>query len=228
MWLSDYELAPSDRKSEPELSGYSHCTSPSSSRFTTPFSSEPTSPYSTRPSTPSVSQSTTPSLSFQHDEIDSGLPSETDKSFEDIVRPRKKLQRTFSLPDSELNQIEASDLQERFTTLQLEQENRELKMLTQDLQYALERLEERVNEMQKFECDSLDEPPPYVSPVPPRTFEQFHSPLIENYVPNSELPQELIPRKSRSSKKSQNIKNKVTGKAHSKKRFGEDATCCMS
>ena len=144
------------------------------------------------------------------------------------MRPRKKLHRTLSLPDSELNQIEAFDLQERFTTLQLEQENRDLKQLTQDLQSALEKLEERVNEMQRFECDSLDEPPPYVSPIPPRTFEEFSSPLSKDRAPKIELHQELVPKKNKTSKKSANYKNQKNGKTKSKKRVGEDASCCMS
>lgn len=226
MWLSDYEFEP-DRNTEPEFSGYSQCTTPSSSHVTTPFSSEPTSPFSSRPSTPSASRTTTPNISFHHDDNDSGLPSETDKSYEDVVRPRKKLQRTLSLPDSELNQIQALDLQERFTTLQLEQENRELKKLTQDLQFALEKLEEKVNEMQKFECDSLDEPPPYTSPLPERTSDS--PPIIEDLPPpKTELPQQLIPKKTKRPNKPVNRKTQANQKTKSKKALSEDSSCCMS
>lgn len=228
MWLSDYEYEP-DRNNETEFSGYSQCTSPSSSHVTTPFSSEHTTPFSSRPSTPSYSCSTTPSISFHNDDNDSGLPSETDKSFEDIARPRKKLQRTLSLPDSDLNQIQPQDLEERFATLQLEQENRELKKLTQDLQSALEKLEERVNEMQKFECDSLDDPPPYTSPIPSGTPAFYpNSPEVAQdfSFSKSELPEESIPKKNRRHHK--HAKGNTNQKIKSKKLNSEDSSCCLN
>ena len=141
VWLSDYE-------SEPDKS-YSL-----SSHATTPYNSQPTSPWSSRPSSPSSSRPNTP-LNFY--DSDSGFPSDIERSFDSLNRPRKKLYRTMSLPDSELASIQAADLHERFASLQLEQENRDLKKLTVDLQDALEKLEERVNQLQSIENDSLDE-----------------------------------------------------------------------
>ena len=120
-----------------------------SSRATTPFSSRPTTPLDSRRSSPLSSPPSSPFVGREslngNDEFDSGHPSDVERSHE-FVRKSKpaKLTRTMSLPESELSQIEANDLQQRFTTLQLEQENQELKQLTDDLQDALGNLEKRV------------------------------------------------------------------------------------
>ena len=159
VWLSDYESEREpDRKLE--LIG-SRGATPLSSHVTTPFSSRPTSPFGSQASSPFSSRPTTPSLFSKFEDEDSGLHSEIDKSYEEMIGPRKKLHRTLSLPDAELNQLRAQDLQDRFTALQLEQENRDLKKLTVELQMALEKLEERVNCLQAVENDSLEEVPSY-------------------------------------------------------------------
>ncbi len=159
VWLSDYESEREpDRKLE--LIG-SRGTTPFSSHVTTPYSSRPTSPLGSQASSPFSSRPTTPSLFSKFEDEDSGLHSEIDKSYEEMIGPRKKLHRTLSLPDAELSQLHAQDLQDRFTALQLEQENRELKKLTVELQMALEKLVDRVNCLQAVENDSLEEVPSY-------------------------------------------------------------------
>lgn len=50
--------------------------------------------------------------------------------------------RTLSLPEFELNNLKAIDLQDRFSQLQLEQENKELRLLVDQLQNALESIEQ--------------------------------------------------------------------------------------
>lgn len=159
MWLSDYESEP-DKKLELIAS---RGTTPTSSQMNTPYSSRPSSPFGSQFSSPINSRSNTPLLFSKFEDEDSGLHSENDKSYEEVIGPKKKLHRTLSLPDAELSQLRAEDLQERFTTLQLEQENRELKKLTTELQEALEKLEERVNCLQSAENDndSLDEAATY-------------------------------------------------------------------
>ena len=52
------------------------------------------------------------------------------------------LHRTLSLPEFEFSTLKASDLQERFSQLQLEQENKELRLLVDQLQNALETIEQ--------------------------------------------------------------------------------------
>lgn len=140
VWLSDYESW--DMKSEtgdPSTCVSSRATTPFSSRPTTPFDSRGTSPVSSPPSSPFVARKT-------YHGSNSVEPSDRDSSHGAIPKPKVvKLKRTLSLPESELSQIEAHDLEQRFTTLQLEQENRELKQLTDDLQDALENLEKRVH-----------------------------------------------------------------------------------
>ena len=215
VWLSDYESEP-DKLYSP--ANRSQATTPYSSRATTPYSSQPTSPYSSRPSSPSSTRPNTP-LSF-YDE-DSGLPSEIERSFESIGRSRKKLYRTLSLPDSELTSLQAADLHERFTTLQLEQENQELKKLTSDLQEALEKLEERVNEMQTIENDSLDgEALPYRSP-------QLDLPLES---PTSLYLHELpcAPSQSGTQEYFVDGKKPKNHRARSSKKKKSNSSCCVS
>lgn len=164
VWLSDYESW--DMKSEtgdPSTGVSSRATTPYSSRPTTPFDSKGSSPLSSPPSSPFVARET-----YNDDDV-SGNPSETDRPQDPIQKSKPvKLKRTLSLPESELSQIEANDLQQRFTTLQLEQENRELKQLTDDLQGALENLEKRVHSVsesdQNFDGKTSDgRTPPYSS-----------------------------------------------------------------
>lgn len=140
VWLSDYESW--DMKSEtgePSTGVSSHATTPYSSRPTTPIESKGSSPLSSPPPSPFVPRET-----FNVDEVFSSV--EISQAHDLTTKPTAvKLKRTLSLPESELSQIEANDLQQRFTTLQLEQENRELKQITDDLQDALENLEKRVH-----------------------------------------------------------------------------------
>ena len=70
--------------------------------------------------------------------------SEDDSCPNSRASSKMRLHRTLSLPESELPHINGEDLQERFTRLQLEQENRELRLLTRQLQEALEKLEARL------------------------------------------------------------------------------------
>ena len=134
-----------------------------SSRATTPFSSRPTTPLDSRRSSPLSSPPSSPFVSREFlngkDEFDSGHPSDADRSHDFLHKPKAvKLKRALSLPESELSQIEANDLKQRFTTLQLEQENKELKQLTDDLQDALENLEKRVHSVKQSD-ESIEEIP---------------------------------------------------------------------
>lgn len=85
------------------------------------------------------------------------------------VSSKMRLHRTLSLPESDLPHINGEDLQERFTRLQLEQENRELRFLTRQLQEALEKLEERLmidiklRESEKKPCPKCSSTKPNVS-----------------------------------------------------------------
>lgn len=135
-----------------------------SSRATTPFSSRPTTPLDSRCSSPLSSPPSSPFVGREalngNEELDSGHPSDADRSHEFARKPKPaKLTRTMSLPESELSQIEANDLQQRFTTLQLEQENKELKQLTDDLQDALGNLEKRVYAVNESEDRGEESPP---------------------------------------------------------------------
>lgn len=232
VWLSDYE-SEFDKKSEAELfredslTSLSQRTTPHDSRITTPFSSQPTSPYSSQVSSPTSSRPTTPSNFYKFEDEDSGLPSETDKSYDDIVKPRKKLHRTLSLPDSELNHISSNDLHERFNALQLEQENRNLKKLTEDLQIALEKLEEKVNvmheekvnEIQKCDRDSLDEQPPKLLSLPVKQPRYTDIPLVSPL-------QDLQPTRQR--KKKQDREKERKSRPKSKQHKKDHGSCCVS
>jgi len=55
------------------------------------------------------------------------------------------LRRTLSLPDLDISTLRPSDLQDRFSQLQLEQENSELRLLVDQLQNALETIEKSMN-----------------------------------------------------------------------------------
>ena len=222
MWLSDYESEPDKKLDSIGDNGTTSC----SSHVTTPYSSQPPSPLSSQPSSPCNSQPTTPLVTSKFDDEDSGLHSENDKSYEDLIGPRKKLHRTLSLPDSELNHLRAEDLQERFTTLQLEQENRELKKLTSELQEALEKLEERVNSLLVIENDSLDEQLPYRLESPKNTRCSSSMLAPENYaMPShpSQLPQTLTKQTDRGV-------NVVNGGLHTrrKSKIKESSSCCVS
>lgn len=236
VWLSDYE-SEFDKKSEADffredsLASFSHRTTPHDSHVTSPYSSQPVSPYSSRVSSPTSSRPVTPSTLYTFEDEDSGLPSETDKSYEDIARHKKnKIHRTLSLPDSELNQMSSEDLHDRFTTLQLEQENRSLKKLTADLQFALEKLEERVNEMQeekskevqRCEVDSLDEPSSSIKQTikPSR---HLDIPL-ESPQSNSQNIYQPKPLK----KKSEKHLEPKQPKSKSRHRKRDQANCCIS
>lgn len=211
MWLSDYESEP-DKKIELITS---RGTTPCSSHVNTPFSSRPTSPFSSQLSSPFSSRPNTPSLFSKFEDEDSGLHSEYDKSYDEVVGPRKKLHRTLSLPDAELYLLRAEDLQERFTTLQLEQENRELKKLTAELQEALEKLEERVNCLQSVEKDSLDEAAFFSlkhNSDSQRSLEDCHS-----FSQSNDLPQTL----KRRSKSDVNLRARRRNK-------NDNSTCCVS
>lgn len=196
-----------------------------SSHATTPYSSRPTSPLSSQASSPFSSRPNTPSLFSKFEDEDSGLHSEIDKSYDEAIGLRKKLHRTLSLPDAELNQLCAKDLQDRFTTLQLEQENRELKKLTVELQAALEKLEERINCLRSIEHDSLDEASSLAETHPHIGEIHIDSKVsVENYhydhkIPQSnELPQTL--RKRSKSDADLLLKRKNKSK--------DTTTCCVS
>ena len=215
VWLSDYESEP-DKKIELIAS---RGTTPCSSHMNTPFSSRPTSPFSSQVSSPFSSRPNTPSVFSKFEDEDSGLHSENDKSYEDFVGPRKKLHRTLSLPDAELSQLRAEDLQERFTTLQLEQENRELKKLTSELQEALEKLEERVNSLQNVENDSLDEGASY-SLTHVHNADSRHS--FENYSSFSQSDHDDLPQTLKRRSKSDIELNAR------RRRKKDNSTCCVS
>lgn len=199
-------------------------TTPLSSHATTPYSSRPTSPYSSQASSPFSSRPTTPSLFSKFEDEDSGLHSEIDKSYEEAIGIRKKLHRTLSLPDAELNQLRAEDLQDRFTALQLEQENRELKKLTVELQAALEKLEDRVNCLQIVEHDSLDEASSFAAAHSLRRAMHLDSQVsVENYhydniSQSNNLPQTLRKRS----------KSDADLLAKRKNKQKDNTTCCVS
>ena len=71
-------------------------------------------------------------------------PSSASSFISSSSQPKTRMHRTLSLPESELANLNAEDLQERFSRLQVEQENRELRQLVRDLQEALEKLEHSV------------------------------------------------------------------------------------
>jgi len=70
--------------------------------------------------------------------------------------PKNYLRRTLSLPELDFNELRPSDLQDRFSQLQLEQENTELRLLVDQLQNALETIEQSMNHNMK----GLQIPPP--------------------------------------------------------------------
>lgn len=76
--------------------------------------------------------------------LPSALPHRANSCQSSRSQSKTRIHRTLSLPESDLANINADDLQERFSRLQIEQENRELKMLVRQLQDALEKLEEKV------------------------------------------------------------------------------------
>lgn len=211
VWLSDYDSEPEKKLELIASTGTTSCDS----HANTPFSSRPTSPFSSQLSSPISSRPNTPSVFSKFEDEDSGLHSENDKSYEDVVGPRKKLHRTLSLPDAELNNLCAEDLQERFSTLQLEQENRELKKLTAELQEALEKLEERVNSLQNVENDSLDEAASFSLTC------NSGSHLLENhshvFLQPDELPQTL--------KKRSKSDIELNARRRQKR---DSSTCCVS
>lgn len=144
VWLSDYESV----KSEADSLNQSVVSSLNQSRSTLAFSEMATpleTPGSSRPITPSrfvPIQNHSLNYSIEDDRVSLNSTG------------RKKLQRTLSLPESEFATLDANDLQERFARLQLEQENKELKKLTNDLQDALEKLEEQfVGYLERPESD---------------------------------------------------------------------------
>lgn len=211
VWLSDYESEP-DKKIELIIS---RGTTPSGSQMNTPYSSQPTSPLGSQFSSPFDSRSNTPSLFSKFEDEDSGLHSENDKSYEEVIGPKKKLHWTLSLPAAGLNQLRAEELHERFTILQLEQENRELKNLTVELQEALEKLEERVNCLQSVENDSLGEAETY--PSTHYTISQYLCRDYENISQPDSLPRVLKKRSKSDIDLSTNRRNKK-----------DNTTCCVS
>ena len=146
VWLSDYESV----KSDADSLNQSVISSLNQSRSTLAFS-EMTTPFET----PASSRPITPSrfLPVQDSSLNYSIEDDC-LSLSSVGR--KKLQRTLSLPESEFATLDASGLQERFARLQLEQENKELKKLTHDLQDALEKLEEQfVGYLEKPESDQV-------------------------------------------------------------------------
>ena len=59
--------------------------------------------------------------------------------------PQGPLRRTLSLPELDMSTLRPADLQDRFSQLQLEQENSELRLLVDQLQNALETIEKSMN-----------------------------------------------------------------------------------
>ena len=165
VWLSDYESV----KSDADSLNQSVISSLNQSHSTLAFNSisETTTPFET----PGSSRPITPSR-FLPIQDHTGKYSIEDDRLSVNSTGRKKLQRTLSLPESEFATLDAQDLQERFARLQLEQENKELKKLTNDLQDALEKLEEQfVGYLEKPESDQAFAEP-VLSPMP-------RSPLLE-------------------------------------------------
>ena len=247
VWLSDYESW--DMRSEtgdPSTCVSSRATTPYSSRPTTPFDSKGSSPLSSPPSSPFVARET-----YNGDDVfDTAKLSERDKTDPSIQKPQPvKLKRTLSLPESELSQIEANDLQQRFTTMQLEQENRELKQLTDDLQGALENLEKRVHSVSESELYqdgkmSDGRTPPYSSDdvfadnrvLPPRPASEPSSPSSlsshDTFVQSPKLskPNSLDLSGSGARKRKHNEKlNSSTVKTRRKTvKQKEDSICCIT
>ncbi len=165
VWLSDYESC----KSEPDSLNQSVVSSLNRSRSTvactsiseniTPFGT----PGSSRPITPSR-------FTPIRDQMNNSLLEDDRVSVNSLGR--KKLYRTLSLPESEFATLDARDLQERFARLQLEQENKELKKLTNDLQDALEKLEEQF-------LDHLDRPESEKAFTDPSLSPMLRSPLLD-------------------------------------------------
>ena len=161
VWLSDYESVKSaDSLNQSVLSSLNQSRSTLTfSETTTPFET----PGSSRPITPSRF------LPIQNNSMNYTV--EEDRLSVNSLG-RRKLQRTLSLPESEFATLDANDLQERFTRLHLEQENKDLKRLTNDLQDALEKLEEQfIGYLEKPESDQAMNNHA-LSPVP-------RSPLLE-------------------------------------------------
>ena len=247
VWLSDYESW--DMKSEtgdPSTCVSSRVTTPYSSRPTTPFDSKGSSPLSSPPSSPFIARET-----YKGDDVFSSVsPSKTDVTHDAIQTPKPvKLKRTLSLPESELSQIEANDLQQRFTTLQLEQENRELKQLTDDLQDALENLEKRVHSVSESEQHqdrktSDGRTPPYDSDdvfadntvLPQRTVSEPSSPSSlsshDTFVHSPKLSKpnslDLSGNGARKRKHNENQKNLSTVKTRKTAKHKEDSICCIT
>ena len=178
VWLSDYESCKSDADSlcRSGLSSLnqSQSTMPTCfSEATTPFGT----PGSSRPITPSHF------VGIQDPNLSAFSPDDDRISVSSWNK--RKLPRTLSLPESEFATLDATDLQERFTRLQLEQENKELKKLTEDLQEALEKLEEQfIEHVQKPESERTYN---NLSDASPR------SPLIEkNFEPFSQSERQLL------------------------------------
>ena len=146
VWLSDYESV----KSDADSLNQSVISSLNQSRSTLAFS-ETITPFET----PGSSRPITPSRFLPIQDHSLNYSIEDDRvSLSSIGR--KKLQRTLSLPESEFATLDANDLHERFARLQLEQENKELKKLTHDLQDALEKLEEQfVGYLERPESDQV-------------------------------------------------------------------------
>lgn len=166
VWLSDYESC----KSEADSLNQSVISSLNHSRSTVNYNSisEATTPFGT----PGSSRPITPSR-FTPIQNAMNLSSEDDRVSTNSVG-KKKLRRTLSLPDSEFATLNAHDLQDRFTRLQLEQENKDLKKLTSALQDALEKLEEQfIGHLERPESEQV-----YIDPSLPPT---PRSPLLERH-----------------------------------------------
>jgi len=65
--------------------------------------------------------------------------------------PKYYLRRTLSLPELDMSTLRPTDLQDRFSQLQLEQENSELRLLVDQLQNALETIEKSMNHNLKID-----------------------------------------------------------------------------
>ena len=168
VWLSDYESV----KSDADSLNQSLVSSLNQSRSTLAFS-ETTTPFET----PGSSRPITPSRFLPIQDHSLNYSIEDDRVSLNSLG-RKKLQRTLSLPESEFATLDANDLQERFARLQLEQENKELKKLTHDLQDALEKLEEQfVGYLERPESDQVfkesDPMPLPRSPLLPKNGVEF-------------------------------------------------------
>eukprot|EP00794_Sanderia_malayensis_P007292 gene7292-8107_t len=159
VWLSDYESC----KSEPDSLNQSIVSSLNHSRSTAMSMSESVTPFGT----PGSSRPITPSRFTPIGDHNNGSLEDDRLSINSVGR--KKLARTLSLPESEFATLDARDLQERFTRLQLEHENKELKKLTNDLQDALEKLEQQFLDRLHKDEDG-DHRTPALSPNPRSPF----------------------------------------------------------